>query len=150
MEERVGDGGGKLRGIIMERSKGFSNWIRFGEFGLRCLLGGVEACCREDKFGKVIKTWEEEGRKFRLELRANGAGRGLIGGWVLIAEKLRSLGIHLLDENKAGVGLVGAKEGRRVEEKKKGEENTRSFVEVAKAKAGRIGDAVWIQLGGRA
>ena len=168
----INPSGGKLRGIIMERSKGFSNWIRFGEFGLRCLLGGVEACCREDKFGKVIKTWEEEGRKFRLELRANGAGRfilcsvrdleakrfslvfpegrGLIGGWVLIAEKLRSLGIHLLDENKAGVGLVGAKEGRRVEEKKKGEENTRSFVEVAKAKAGRIGDAVWIQLGGRA
>ncbi|RVX07796.1 putative ribonuclease H protein [Vitis vinifera] len=163
---------GEASWIIMERSKGFSNWIRFGEFGLRCLLGGVEACCREDKFGKVIKTWEEEGRKFRLELRANGAGRfilcsvrdleakrfslvfpegrGLIGGWVLIAEKLRSLGIHLLDENKAGVGLVGAKEGRRVEEKKKGEENTRSFVEVAKAKAGRIGDAVWIQLGGRA
>ncbi|RVX01710.1 hypothetical protein CK203_024397 [Vitis vinifera] len=168
----INPSGGKLRGIIMERSKGFSNWIRFGEFGLRCLLGGVEACCREDKFGKVIKTWEEEGRKFRLELRANGAGRfilcsvrdleakrfslvfpegrGLIGGWVLIAEKLRSLGIHLLAENKAGVGLVGAKEGRRVEEKKKGEENTRSFVEVAKAKAGRIGDAVWIQLGGRA
>ncbi|RVW76027.1 hypothetical protein CK203_055303 [Vitis vinifera] len=170
MEERVGDGGagggrccfvvesksfeilinpsgGKLRGIIMERSKGFSNWIRFGEFGLRCLLGGVEACCREDKFGKVIKTWEEEGRKFRLELRANGAGRFILCSVRDLEAKRFS--IHLLDENKAGVGLVGAKEGRRVEEKKKGEENTRSFVEVAKARR-RIGDAVWIQLGGRA
>lgn len=168
----INSSGGKLRGIIMERSKGFSNWIRFGDYGLRSLLGGVEACCREEKFGKVIKTWVEGRRKFRLELRANEAGRyilcsvrdleakrfslvfpegrGLIGGWVLLAEKLRSLGIYLPVEYKVGVGMVGAKEGRRDEETEKGEENKRSFVEVAKAKAGRIGDAVWIQLGGRA
>ncbi|RVX21574.1 hypothetical protein CK203_002339 [Vitis vinifera] len=105
--ERVGDGG--------------AGGVR--RFWVKVFAWGVEACCREDKFGKVIKNWEEEGRKFRLELRANGAGRyilcsvrdleakrfslvfpegrGLIGGWVLLAEKLRSLGIHLLAENKA-------------------------------------------------
>ena len=126
--------GGKLRGIIMERSKGFSNWIRFGDYGLRSLLGGVEACCKEEKFRKVIKTWVEEMRKFILELRANEAGRyiicsvrdmeakrfslvfpegrGLIGGWVLLAEKLCSLGIHLLAENKGGCRL-GRSKGRK-------------------------------------
>ena len=48
-----------------------------------------------------------------------------------------------------GVGWVGAKEGRRDEDTEKGEEYTHSFVEVAKVKAGRIGDAMWIQLGSR-
>ena len=130
----INSSGGKLRGIIMERSKGFSNWIRFGDYGLRSLLGGVEACCKEEKFRKVIKTWVEERRKFILELRANEAGRyiicsvrdmeakrfslvfpegrGLIGGWVLLAEKLCSLGIHLLAENKSGCRL-GRSKGRK-------------------------------------
>ena len=39
--------GGKLKGCIWERSKGVSSWIRFREASLRCLLDGVEACCRE-------------------------------------------------------------------------------------------------------
>ena len=39
--------GGKLKGIIVERSRGFFAWIRFWEQGLSCLLEGVETCCRE-------------------------------------------------------------------------------------------------------
>ena len=38
--------GEKLKGIIMERSRGFTSWIRFGSLSLCCLLEGVEACCR--------------------------------------------------------------------------------------------------------
>ena len=71
---------------------------------MRCLLEGVEACCREEKFEKVVKSWEEEGRRFRLERHAKEAGRfilcsvrdleakrfslvfperrGILGGWV--------------------------------------------------------------------
>ena len=163
---------GKLHGTILERSKGFSNWIRFGDSSSRCLLEGVEACCREEKFGKVLKSWEEEGRRFRLERRANEAGkfiicsvrdleakrfslvfsegRGILGGWVLLADKLRYLGVALHSKDNVGLGIVGAKEGKRDEAQAEEEEKNQSFVEVAKAKVGRRGDAVWLQLGGRA
>ena len=40
--------GKKERVCIRERSKGFVFWIRFGKEGLRCLLEGVESCCRRD------------------------------------------------------------------------------------------------------
>ena len=33
---------GKLRGVILERSKGFSSWIKFGEKSFSSLLEGVE------------------------------------------------------------------------------------------------------------
>ncbi|KAL6345622.1 hypothetical protein AAG906_017353 [Vitis piasezkii] len=81
--------GEKLKGIIVERSRGFTSWIRFGSLSLCCLLEGVEACCR-----------------------------GILGGWVLLAEKLRSLGVSTRDEPR-GVFVfsrtesrVGASEGK--------------------------------------
>lgn len=40
---------GCLQGKIVERGRGFSNWIRFGEFSLSRLLERVELCCREEK-----------------------------------------------------------------------------------------------------
>ena len=46
--------GEKLRGIIMERSKGFSSWIRFGRLSLCCLLEGVEAYCKEKNFKRFV------------------------------------------------------------------------------------------------
>ena len=52
-------------------------------------------------------------------------GRGILGGWVLLADKLRSLGIVLPIEDKEGSGIEGVKEGRRGEVQ----------VEVVKAKA---------------
>ncbi|RVW99876.1 LINE-1 reverse transcriptase-like [Vitis vinifera] len=113
---------GKLKGIIVERSRGFSSWIRFGVSSLRKLLECFEECCREEKKGRLVKVWEEEGRKFQLERRVNGAGRyvlcsvvdveakrfclvfpegkGLIGGWAILAEKLRALGIVTKKEDK--------------------------------------------------
>nr|CAN79711.1 hypothetical protein VITISV_009623 [Vitis vinifera] len=113
---------GKLKGIIVERSRGFSSWIRFGVSSLRKLLEGFEECCREEKKGRLVKVWEEEGRKFRLERRVNGAGRyvlcsvvdveakrfclvfpegkDVIGGWAILVEKLRALGIVTKKEDK--------------------------------------------------
>ena len=35
---------GKLLGKILERGRGFSSWIRFGELSLFHLLDGVELC----------------------------------------------------------------------------------------------------------
>ena len=65
---------GKLRGTIVERSRGFSSWIRSGVTSLRKFLEGLEECCREERKGRLVKVWEEEGRKFRVERRENGAG----------------------------------------------------------------------------
>ena len=39
--------GSKLKGYVIERSKGLVSWIRFGELGLKSLLKGVTECCRE-------------------------------------------------------------------------------------------------------
>lgn len=106
---------GKLRGVILERSKGFSSWIKFGEKSLSSLLEGVEEWCREESSSRILRVWEEGGRKYRLECRSNAAGRyllcsvrdleakrfclvfpegkSLVGGWFMLAQKLRALGI---------------------------------------------------------
>ncbi|RVW77230.1 putative ribonuclease H protein [Vitis vinifera] len=125
---------GKLKGIIVERSRGFSSWIRFGASGLRKLLECFEECCREEKKGRLVKVWEEEGRKFRLERR------GVIGGWAILAVKLRALGIVTKKDDK-GVeatqisskkkdATIDDEEERCSGKKKQGE--IRSFLDVAK------------------
>ena len=114
--------GRRLQGVILERSRGYSSWIRFGVSSFSLLLEGVESCCRQEVEGKFAKRWEENGRRFCLEKKANGArnyilcsvldseakkfclvfpeGRGLKKGWFLLAEKLRLLGITLSSEEK--------------------------------------------------
>ena len=108
---------GKLRGTILERSKVFSSWIRFGEKSLSLLLEGVEGWCRGESNSSRLKVWEEGGRKFRLECCSNVAGRcllcsvrdvetkkfclvfpegnGLVGGWFFMAKKLRALRVTI-------------------------------------------------------
>ncbi|RVW42422.1 hypothetical protein CK203_070908 [Vitis vinifera] len=170
---------GKLKGIIVERSRGFSSWIRFGVSSLRKLLECFEECCREEKKGRLVKVWEEEGRKFRLERHVNGAGRyvlcsvvdveakrfclvfpegkGVIGGWAILAEKLRALGIVTKKEDK-GVeatqinskkkdATLDDEEERCIGKKKQGEK--KSVLDVAKGPAGRVGEELWLQAGGR-
>ena len=66
-----------LKGCIWER-RGISSWIRFGEVSLRCLLEGVEACCREIDNRSWVLGWEEGGRKYRLERRFNEARRFIL------------------------------------------------------------------------
>ena len=111
----VEDLGGKLKGCIWERSRGISSWIRFGEVSLRCLLEGVEACCREVDNQSWVIGWMEGNRKFRMEHCLNKAGRfilcsvrdleakkyiiifpegkGQASGWNSLAERLRGLGV---------------------------------------------------------
>ena len=67
--ERIGR---RIQGVILESSRGHTLWIRFGESSLRSLLEGVESCCREEE-GKVVKRWEEKGRRLCLETHTNGA-----------------------------------------------------------------------------
>ena len=99
----------------MERSRGLSSWIWFGDLSLRNLLEGFEECCREEKEGRLVKVWEEERRKFRLDRHVNGVGRfvlffvvdletkrfclvypkgkGMLGGLAILVEKLRAMGV---------------------------------------------------------
>lgn len=70
--------GEKLRGVVLERSRGFSSWIRFGELSLCCLRERVEACCSGELRLRCLKVWEDGGQKFRLEFRSNEVGRYLL------------------------------------------------------------------------
>ena len=158
----IDDAGGKLRGCIWERC-GITSWIRFVDLSLSSLLAGVETCCRgrDDRSWSLI--WEEQGRKYRLERRSNEAGRfllcsirdleakrfclifpegkGLSGGWNILAKKLREVGV---------VPLRGLKDPLSIEVLKKEKElEPRTYADVAKSKTGRLGDKVWLELGRR-
>ena len=58
--------GGKLRGIIEERGRGLSAWIRFRDLSLCCLFERVETCCRDEGLVRWRKAWEGR-RKFKME-----------------------------------------------------------------------------------
>ena len=160
--------GRRLQGVILERSRGYSSWIMFRLSSLSFLLEGVESCYRQEVEGKFAKRWEENGRRFCLEKKTNGArnyilcsvldleakklclvfpeGRGLKKGWFLLAEKLRFLGVTLSSEEKnstlkgLGVGVL-KKKGLKLGEKG-------DFVKIAKKNEGRRGDALWMEIGG--
>ena len=108
-EISVEEVGVKLKGVIVEKGRGLSAWIRFGDHSLWCLLEGEEACCRDEGLERWSKGWEEGGRRFQLDRKENGAGsflccsvvvkegkqfslifpkgRGLHGGWAVLVEK---------------------------------------------------------------
>ena len=114
---------GKVHGKICERGPKFSSWIRFGGKGLSLLLEGVESCYGLKERAPFRKFWSEGNRAYSLELRRNNArrflfcvvrdaknkrfslafpeGRGLVGGWKVLASKLRSLGVSPLQWNGA-------------------------------------------------
>ena len=177
-EVSVKEARGKIRGTIVERSKGLSSQIRFGVTSLRNFLEGLEECCREERKGRLAKVWEEEGRKFKVERRENGAGRyilcsvidveskrfclvvpegkGILGGWALFAEKLWELGVATQDEVKVKEASRGESksEGVLIENKeescieKKAMGGKKSYADVTKESAGMQGDALWLQVGG--
>ena len=109
-----------LRGCIWERRKGITSWIRFGRRSLSCLLSGLEDCCRATRVSVWENVWEEDGRRYEMEKGSNQSGvfircsvrdyggkiyilmfpegNGLIGGWKILAEKMRQLGVRSSDE----------------------------------------------------
>ena len=106
----------KLRGCIWERCKGATSWVRFGDSSLQRLLLGIEDCEMISRNQEWFAKWEEEGRSYKMERRSNKAGdfllcsvrdlgrksfgicipegRGLVRGWKIMAEKLRTLGVE--------------------------------------------------------
>ena len=47
----VEEAGKRLKGCIWERSKGFTSWVRLGDFSLQYLLSRVEVCVKEHRNG---------------------------------------------------------------------------------------------------
>nr|CAN79200.1 hypothetical protein VITISV_034334 [Vitis vinifera] len=160
---------GKLRGVILERSKGFSSWIKFGAKSLSSLLEGVEEWCREESSSRSLRAWEEGGRKYRLECRSNIAGRyllcsvrdseakrfclvfpegkGLVGGWFMLAQKLRALGITTQPMKKFELGnSTSVKEDYRGKGKEKGKG---VFPDAVRMEKGELGEALWVHVGER-
>ena len=82
---------GKEVGKIVERGRGFSSWIRFGERSLVGLLEGVEDCYN-GKFGDSFRrAWKEGGRVYKLELCNNKVGGFLLCLALNVEEKRFSL-----------------------------------------------------------
>ena len=156
---------GKPRGIILEMSNRFSSWIRFGEKSLSYLLEGVEVWCRGESSLRRLKVWEG-GRKFRLECRSNEAdtlllcsvrdveakkyclvfpeGKGLVGGWFLLAKKLRALGVSTPALSKVFLGVpISEKEWCSVKGIEKG---LGTFAEVTRGKTGEPRESLWVHL----
>lgn len=155
--------GGKLRGCIWEKCKGISSWIRFGDASLSSLLVGVESCCRDRDDRNWSFAWEEEGRKYRLERRTNEAGRFILcyvrdleakrfclifpegkrlsGGWNILVEKLREVGVAPFGGLKDPLSLEVLKKEKELDQ--------RTYADVAKLRLGRLGDKVWLEVGRR-
>ena len=85
-----------------------------------------------------------EGKKFCLVFPE---GKGLVGGWLLLAKKLRALGVStpavrdnfpaVPTSDKVGSSVKGL------------EKESGSFAEVVKRKAGELGDSLRVHLGDR-
>ena len=109
-----------LKGCIWERRKGITSWIRFGGRSLVRLLMGLEDCARATRVSSWKNLWEEDGRRYKMEKGSNQSGvfircsvrdyggksfnlifpegNGIVGGWRILAEKLRQLGVRSSEE----------------------------------------------------
>ncbi|RVX19238.1 hypothetical protein CK203_008598 [Vitis vinifera] len=130
---------GKLRGTILERSKGFSSCIRFGEKSLSLLLEGVEAWCRGESNLRRLK------RCRRKEVLSSFSRRKWLSGG--LAKKLRALGVSfpVVRNSFQCDSSVG-----KVESSVNALENeSSSYAEVVKGKTGESGDSLRVHLGER-
>ena len=107
------DAGKKLKGCIWERCEGGMFW----GFWSQKFLSEEEDCDRISKREKWASWWEEEGKrsyKARIYLLCTvrdpdgkrfslivHKGRGFIGGWQVLAEKLHHLGVDAKEIPKA-------------------------------------------------
>ena len=143
-----------VKGFITERRKGLVSWIRFGGEGLRTLVKSIEIYCNEGVHIKRTFEWRENGRFYKMESHRNDAGnymsclvtdgegkrhkifipegRGLIKGWVVLADKLREFGIKgKLDERK-NKGETKEMDEHVEGERKRSFPQGKSFVEIMK------------------
>ena len=138
---------------VCERGPNFSSWVRFSGKGLAFLLEGAETCNSLKIGDRFRKSWAEGGRRYQLELCSNKAGRflfctawdvegkrfslafpkgrGVVGGWKLLAGKLRSLGFSL---------------AQRGEEPKAPGGKEYSMAEAKTSSSAELRNAVWLEI----
>ena len=132
--------GKRLKGCVRYRSKGFTMWVKFGDYSLKCLLNGIEECERAYNNGDWSIAWEEEGRKYRTFLLCSmrdigrksfsiavPKGRGILGGWRLLLGKLRNLGVEPKTEKPSRTSIGGM-----TKELRRSKIGIKSFMEVLK------------------
>ena len=124
-----------LKGCIWERRKGITSWIRFGRRSLSRLLSGLEDCGRANRVSVWENVWEEDGRRYKMEKGSNHSGvfircsvrdiggkyynlmfpegNGIVGGWRILAEKMRQLGVRSSDEIQREEKAVKTEEKQR-------------------------------------
>ena len=74
-------------------------------------------------------------------------GKGLAGGWFLLAKKLRALGVSTPALSKACSGVsTSVKGGCSFKGKEKGKG---TYAEVTRVKIGELGESLWVHLGNR-
>ena len=164
-----------LKGCIWERRKDVISWIRFEGRSLSRLLVGLEACARASRLSIWVNFWEEEGRSYRMERGSNQErgficcsvrdlgeksynltfleGKNLAGGWKILAEKLRKLGVRSGEE-----AQWEEKHEKPQREEKQRKTSTKSlprllkttlssFVEILKTEKISMGGGVYVELG---
>ena len=163
----------KTKYVITERSRSYVSWIRFREEGLFNLLKNVEECLIAPTPVSRSLVWSEYGRFFRLECKENKdgrfllcsakdvegkknrlfflEGRGFLNGWVLLAEKLRGLGIKRQEE--IPLSLIKAVTTEEEGKVRKGPNNDSvpwGGPQVIKARAEgncKVDNTVWVDVG---
>ena len=166
--------GRKTKFFIIERCRGLASWIRFGEEGMRKLLMGVEACCRDTSSARRSFEWKENGRSFRLEYRVNDArryllcsvvdvegkkhmlffpeGRGFVKGWSLLAEKIKGLGLKSTQETNSVKSITTEPTKEEVKERNNlGKNQVFSWGSIGAEASGRgcssMENSVWVDAG---
>ena len=127
----------------------------------------MESWCRGESNSRCLKVWEEGGRKFRSECRSNETGRfllcsvrdveakkyclvfpegkGLVGGCLLLAQKLRALGVSTPALSQGNLGTPNPeKDGCSI---KGNEEGKGAVAEVARVKIGEPRDSLRVNVG---
>ena len=163
-----------LRGCIWERRKGVTSWIKFKGHNLTRSLMGLEACVRASSVPVWGNAWEEEGRRYIMEKGSNQAGsfirclvrdlvgksynlmfpegKGVVGGWRILAEKLRQLGVRSNEETQREEKF---EKSQKEEKQRKSSTKPlprllkltpRSFVEILKTKKTPLGKGVCVNV----
>ena len=74
-------------------------------------------------------------------------GKGLVRGWLVLAQKLRALGISIPALSKGDLGTSNSeKDGYRVKGKEKGKG---VYAEAVRKETGELGEALWVHVGNR-
>lgn len=77
--------GEKLKGFIIERSRGKVSWIQFGEFGLNHL--GIEVWCLNLSSSFQPLVWKENRRDYRVECYKKKKGGKFVSITIRDAER---------------------------------------------------------------